>query len=94
MTDSRIQELDSLGFVWDLYEAAWEESFSALAHYRKINGHCNVPSRYKLGTSVNLGTWVSFQRKQYRLKNEVKRSFMNDARIKKLEGIDFQWKLR
>jgi hypothetical protein len=94
MTDSRIQELDSLGFVWDVHEAAWEESFSGLAHYHKINGHCNVPSRYKLGTSVNLGMWVSTQRKQYKLKEKGSRSSINDARIKKLENINFQWKLR
>jgi hypothetical protein len=43
MTPFRIQKLESLGFEWDSHGAAWEDSLSKLADYRKIHEHCNVP---------------------------------------------------
>jgi hypothetical protein len=47
MTTLRIQELESLGFEWDSYGAAWwNDRLSELADYRKIQGHCNVPQKY------------------------------------------------
>jgi hypothetical protein len=42
-TNSRIQELESLGFEWGNRCAAWEGRWSELADYRKIHWHCNVP---------------------------------------------------
>jgi hypothetical protein len=46
-TSSRIQELDSLGFEWDIYGTVWKERLSELTDYRRIQGHCNVPHRYR-----------------------------------------------
>jgi hypothetical protein len=44
MTTLRIRELEGLGFEWDCFSAAREDCLSELAAYRKINGHCNVPT--------------------------------------------------
>jgi hypothetical protein len=90
MTLSRIQELESLGFEWDCYGAAWEDRLSELAYYRKIHGHCNVPQRYSDNTK--LANWVSVQRNQYRLHVEGKRSWMTPLRIQALVSLGFQWK--
>jgi hypothetical protein len=56
MTLSRIQALESLGFEWDSYGAAWEDRLSELADYRKIHGHCNVHMSYR--ENAKLATWV------------------------------------
>ena len=59
--------------------------------YKNLNGHCNVPSRYK--TNKQLGTWVSKQRQSYRLMTEGKPSPITTERIEKLEKIGFEWKI-
>jgi hypothetical protein len=90
MTLSRIQKLESLGFRWDCYVAAWEDRLSELADYHKIHGHCNVPKNYSENTQ--LGTWVTTQRTNYRLHLEGKKSTMMIAlRIQALESLGFEW---
>ena len=37
MTDERRARLDSLGFVWNLRAAAWNENFRQLAEFRSIH---------------------------------------------------------
>jgi hypothetical protein len=90
MTLSRIQELESMGFEWDCSGATWEDRLSELADYRKIHGHCNVPSRYNENTK--LGQWVSDQRTNYRFQLEGKKSFLTLSRIQALNSLGFEWK--
>ena len=76
------QKLDSLGFVWNTFDEAWEEGFSNLVEFKNAHGHCGVSHKFKL-KSYNLGTWVSFQRQQY--------ESMSPERIKRLDEIGFVW---
>jgi hypothetical protein len=62
MTLSRIQELESLGFEWDSYGAAWEDRLSELAGYRTEHGHCNVP--FNDCENTKLANWVQAKRSQ------------------------------
>jgi hypothetical protein len=71
MTNFRIQALEDMGFIGGRY-SAWEDRLSELADYRKIHGHCNVPSRYSENT--NLGEWVAKQKRNYRLHRDGKTS--------------------
>jgi hypothetical protein len=89
MTTFRIKELDSLGFEWDSYGAAWEDRLSELADYRKIHGHCNVPQNYN--ENSKLAQWVKTQRKRYRLHLQGKISQMTLPRIQALESLGFEW---
>jgi hypothetical protein len=89
MTLSRIQALESLGFKWDCSGATWEDRLSELAEYRKIQGHCNVPTKYCENTK--LASWVTYQRYQYRLHLEGKKSHMTIFRIQELDRIGFEW---
>jgi hypothetical protein len=91
MTNLRIQELESLGFEWDSHGATWEDLFSELADYRKIQGHCNV-SHEKSSENSKLAHWVGTQRKQYKLRSEGKTSPMTLPRIQALERLGFEWK--
>jgi hypothetical protein len=87
MTTYRIQELESLGFEWNSYDAAWKKRLSELAAYRKIHGHCNVPQHYC--ENIQLGSWVSKQRRNYKLHQEGKKSPMTPLRIQALESLSF-----
>jgi hypothetical protein len=89
MTTFRIQELESLGFEWYIYGAAWEDRFTDLADYRKIHGHCNVPQN--CSENAKLGKWVTSQKFQYRLHVEGNISSMTTFRIQALESLGFEW---
>jgi hypothetical protein len=91
MTTFRIQELESLGFEWGVcLTACWEDRLSELGDYRRIHGHCNVPKRD--GENTKLATWVTTQRRNYRLHVKGKTSPMTTFRIQELEHLGFDWK--
>jgi hypothetical protein len=71
--------------------AAWEDRLGALANYRNIHGHCNVPPKH--GENTKLGNWVASQRDAYRLHLEGKRSPMTPFRFQELESLGFEWGL-
>jgi hypothetical protein len=62
---------------------------SELAEYRRIHGHCNVPKGYS--DNIQLGTWVSSQRKYYRFLIKGETSPMTALRIQALERLGFKW---
>ncbi|OQR98484.1 hypothetical protein ACHHYP_08594 [Achlya hypogyna] len=39
-------ELDELGFVWDPRDERWASNLQALAIYKRLHGHVNVPQTY------------------------------------------------
>jgi transposase-like protein len=92
LTTLRIQALKSMGFEWDDGRVAvWDDRLSELADFRKIHGHCNVPtSRYCENTKLSV--WVKEQRVNYRLHLEGKKSTMMTAlRIQALKSLGFEW---
>jgi hypothetical protein len=72
-------------------DSAWEDRLSELADYRKIHGHCNVPTKYSENTK--LGAWVGTQRTQYKLHAEGKTSSMTLPRIQELERLGIEWRV-
>jgi hypothetical protein len=79
MTTARVQELESMGFEWEVGVTGWEDLLSELADYRKIHGDCNVPRNY--GENAKLATWVKNQRSTYRLYSKGEISPMTLSRI-------------
>lgn len=96
MNPLRIAQLEEVGFKWSLQKhnttKSWSERFAQLQEYKTINGHCNVPIRYK--TNPSLGQWVSTQRQEYASFQNGKKSNMTKERIAKLEEAEFNWSLR
>lgn len=56
--------------------------------YYKVNGHLNVPRRYKTKEGHSLGNWIFTQRKVYA---GIQYGNLSDDRIKKLEAIGMVW---
>ncbi|MDY4960168.1 MAG: Helicase associated domain protein, partial [Chlamydia suis] len=83
LAEDRIGRLNEIGFVWDVFEEAWEENFMELKRFREEHGHCNVPQRYFKNPS--LGAWVSQKR------NDFKKGDLSEDRIARLEEIGFVW---
>jgi hypothetical protein len=96
MNPLRIAQLEEVGFKWALQRhttmRSWAERFGQLEEFKRANGHCNVPIRFKVNPS--LGQWVSTQRQEYSNYRNGKKSNMTKDRITKLEAAEFCWSLR
>ncbi|CAJ1952789.1 unnamed protein product [Cylindrotheca closterium] len=92
MTIRRVQALEEAGFIWDSHNATWEERLNELKEYRRINGHCEVPTHYQ--QNKKLATWVKCQRRQYKLYRDGRQSTMTPERIDELDQMDFSWGMR
>ena len=66
------------------------EKFRALAEFKEKNGHLRLPSSKE---KLSLASWASSQRTAYKRRAEGKASSLTPARIEKLEGLGFRWKL-
>ena len=81
---TRIERLNSIGFVWDAVDYKWQEGFSVLKNYRSVNGDCNVPANEVFG-DYRLGEWVRNQRSRRAKKG------LPDEKQQLLDGLDFIW---
>ena len=94
MPEDYKKKLNSVNFVWkekdhsgsNTNDELWLNGFQKLVNYTKDNGHSNVPVIYE--ADPHLGHWVRRQRHQYKM------GTLLQARIKRLEGIEFQWSVR
>jgi hypothetical protein len=79
LSEERIARLEAIGFCWNPHDVAWEQKFAELVAYKKVHGHCNVPSRNPLGN------WCQNQR--------TKKGRLSQERIARLEAEGFSWSL-
>ena len=82
LTPGRLNRLNSIGFIWDVFTDLWEYGFKFLLKYHKREGHCIVPQRH-VEDGFKLGAWVANRRK---IKNA-----QTPAQIKRLETLGFTW---
>eukprot|EP00957_Ditylum_brightwellii_P144314 10994363-Ditylum_brightwellii.AAC.1 len=90
LSDDKIEKLDALNFVWDVYDTQWEIRYKELQKFVLENGHANVPT-----DETSLGSWVSHQRHHYKQLQDKgpASSVMTQERIVKLEALGFVWKI-
>lgn len=84
LSQEQIVKLESLGFVWNIEETAWEEMFNELVAFKKLNGHCNVKRERQ--NYESLGRWVVHQREKHQ------KGKLTNHQVEKLESIGFTWK--
>jgi len=82
----RMDRLNSIGFVWNVYDAQWMEMYQKLMTYKEQHKSTSVPRAYKADTA--LAAWVNTQRKFYKNKT------ISVEHMNYLECIGFVWKLR
>jgi len=96
MSDERIEKLNSIGFVWNLFEHSWNTKYEELKSYAAEHGHCLVPWQCK--ENFQLSLWVSKQRRNYQVRKQEESKgakpndyevVLSDERIRKLEDINF-----
>ncbi|KAL3800310.1 hypothetical protein HJC23_003606 [Cyclotella cryptica] len=99
MTDEKIEALESIGFVWNVLDHAWNSRYEELCQYIKEHGNSLVPHRYK--DNPSLGLWVHKQRRNYKVNigkcsanpppNIDNETSLSPERIQKLNEIGFIW---
>jgi superfamily II DNA or RNA helicase len=72
LSEARQQQLDELGFVWNVLDAAWNEGLDYLKMYKEREGHCLVPLRHK-ENGFRLGQWVINRRSKKHALSEERR---------------------
>jgi superfamily II DNA or RNA helicase len=82
MSADRRERLDKLGFVWDSFEADWEEGFHYLTKYKMRTGHCCVPALHK-EDGYPLGGWVRSKR--------THEDRLTTERRQRLKDLGFVW---
>ena len=89
LTTERIDKLNRLGFVWNIFDARWKERFDMLIDFKREHGHCLVPAFYE--ENKELACWVLNQRTQYRYYRNGESSGLSKVRIDALEDLGFVW---
>ena len=99
----RVKLLNELGFVWDIYEAAWQEGYEQLKLYLEENKHIMVPQGFVTKDNFKLGDWVRNQRqafKEAQKKKDAKGAggrghyAEGSERVKLLNELGFVWNVR
>ena len=80
----RKARLNATGFVWSRREWLWERAFAALQKFKQREGHCRVPTKTHVEDGINLGYWVSVQRRE---KNKMRRDHK-----RRLDKMGFTWR--
>mmetsp|Transcript_43196 Transcript_43196/g.75790 ORF Transcript_43196/g.75790 Transcript_43196/m.75790 type:complete len:573 (-) Transcript_43196:20-1738(-) len=89
LSDERVDRLDRLGFVWDVHQWQWDQSYYELLQYKKDHNDTNVPMNYG-----PLGSWVFNQRAHYNNSYQKgKKSHMTPTRLELLRNIGFEFEL-
>ena len=68
---------------------SWNERYNELVEFKRVHGHCNVPSVYDENPALT--QWVKRQRYQHTLMSSKKHSVLTPARYDMLERIGFIW---
>ncbi len=72
--------------------AKWDMMYMRLVQYKNEHDDCLVPNRYKPDTQ--LGSWVSTQRRHYKLLKSGKESALSQERLDLLTKLGFVWATR
>ena len=89
MSNSRLEALEQIQFVWDSHSALWEKRLGELKNFKESHGHCNVPTQYP--PNQELAVWAKSQRRQFKLycQGGETKCHISVDRIQKLLNIGF-----
>ena len=86
LTPERIQRLDALGFVWDVYAEQWEKGLKEISTYKEEHGDCLVAAKHITASNYKLGAWVNMQRSR--------KDRLTPEQVQRLDALGFVWKVK
>ena len=103
LSNKQVQLLDSIGFIWNQHDSAWERRFRELTEYRERTGgfwfedvtlvdvNGDADTKDAAVQYKQLWRWMSNQRVRYHRLCAGKDSPMTRERVEKLNSIGFPW---
>ena len=76
LTPERISKLNDIGFCWSKENENWNKMFEKLKAYHEKYNTFNIPSADV--ENLSLGSWVRYQRQQYRIYMSKKENINDD----------------
>ncbi len=89
LTADRIEALDGIGMIWDVFDALWERNYSAAKEYYETYGDLNIPLDHVSRDGVKLGVWLNNMRNAKAGKKGNYR--LTDEQAEALEEIGIVW---
>ncbi len=77
LSDEYKKLLEKVAFIPNMHEYEWYQNYKCLEIYFSENGHSNVSIDYVTEDNVNLGIWVSNQRRDYNKLNDKQKELLN-----------------
>lgn len=65
LSDERVRLLNNIGFIWNSHDVVWEERCNELLAFKRINGHCIVPSNYEQNPQLAVWVKVRWQKSKF-----------------------------
>lgn len=90
LEENRINELSSLGMIWDVRAHRWMENYREAKKYYEANGNLQIPVDYITEKGITLGRWLANQRDIYNRK-KLKSKPLTENQIALLDGIEICW---
>ena len=87
LSTERIEQLEEIGFTWDILDKLFENGFQETLLYKERTGNPNAPQSYKSVEGFRLGHWQSTQRDRYKQRK------LDSERIERLGKIGFTWEI-
>jgi hypothetical protein len=84
ISEERINHLESIGFVWGVFDVKWMGMYQKLVTYKKEYNSTRVPAKYK--EDPKLGNWVVVNQRKHN-----NHTTLSVERINRLESIGFFW---
>ncbi|QIS23726.1 DEAD/DEAH box helicase [Nocardia terpenica] len=88
LAPDRVEELKSVGMVWDKTLARWELGLTAARNFHALHGHLDVPSRFTTSSGYPLGAWI---RRQRRVRAGQQRGLLPAHGIAALDKLGMRW---
>ncbi|CAE8590503.1 unnamed protein product, partial [Polarella glacialis] len=88
---TQIEQLDSLGFLWDARPSLWDAGINQLKAYKQEHGDVVVPRRHVADDGLKLGQWVKTLRRTRRARTTGR---VYPTQIEQLDSLGFLWDAR
>jgi len=87
LPQDQVDQLDSLGMIWNVHTAAWEYAFAACVAFHAEHGHLRIPNRHTITNARNeplrLDNWVHNQR--------ANRAILTTEQVQRLDALGMRW---
>ncbi|ETV83871.1 hypothetical protein H257_04470 [Aphanomyces astaci] len=94
LTATRIQQLEKLGFVWDV-NSTWQLRVDAMAHFKTLHGHLRIPSTFEVPERKSWPQEMWNLKLGHIVKNaRGRQNTIPSHRVEQLTQLGFEWKLK